>query len=220
MCIYTIYRSTNIINNKVYIGFDSAWPKRKQDHKSSSKYDDNNKFYNAIRKYGWDNFVWEILYQSMDYLHTLNVMEPSFINEYDSLANGYNTDIGGIGGHLGATWWNNGTKNALSIIKPGLDYVGGRLPFNTVKGTVWWNNGVDSKMSAHSPGQNWVLGRLISDKYQEKQRIYYKNPILCVICNNPIPYDTKHQKVCSTECNSKNRSRIAKKPRNRNTKHR
>jgi len=202
----------------VYIGFDSSWPKRKQDHKSSSKYEDNNKFYNAIRKYGWDNFVWEIVYQSTDYAHTLNVMEPYFIVEHNSLVDGYNTDAGGVGGHLGATWWNNGVKNSLSITKPGPKYVRGRIPFKTVKGTVWWNNGVDSKMSAQQPGEGWVLGRLTSDNYQEKQKLYYKNPKPCLICNNPIPYDKKHQKVCSTECNSLNRSLIASKPRNR-TKH-
>ena len=37
MNIYTIYRATNTINGKVYIGFDSAWPKRKRGHKSSAE---------------------------------------------------------------------------------------------------------------------------------------------------------------------------------------
>ena len=51
MIIYTIYKIVNQLNGKVYIGFDSKWPKRKTEHKSSSK-KLKNKFYNAINKYG------------------------------------------------------------------------------------------------------------------------------------------------------------------------
>jgi group I intron endonuclease len=94
--IYTIYKSTNIINGKVYIGFDSNFPNRKNVHKSASK-KQNYKFYRAIRKHGWDNFVWEIIYQSKDKEHTLKIMEPYFINEYNSFYAGYNSTFGGDG---------------------------------------------------------------------------------------------------------------------------
>jgi phage pi2 protein 07 len=30
MKIYTIYKATNTINGKSYVGFDSCWPKRKE----------------------------------------------------------------------------------------------------------------------------------------------------------------------------------------------
>lgn len=97
MNIYTIYRATNTVNGKVYIGFDSSWPKRIRGHKSLYN-NKNNKFYNAIKKYGWDNFIWEPIYQSLDYEHTLNTMESFFIAEYNSLAEGYNSTAGGEGG--------------------------------------------------------------------------------------------------------------------------
>lgn len=96
MIIYTIYKSVNTINGKIYIGFDSNWPNRMAVHKSSyKKYD--YKFYRAIRKYGWKNFEWSILYQSKDKEHTKDVMENYFINEYDSFNNGYNSTLGGEG---------------------------------------------------------------------------------------------------------------------------
>ena len=94
--IYTIYKSVNTKTGKVYIGFDSKWPNRKIVHKSASK-KGTTKFYNAIRKYGWDTFEWEILYQSKDREHTLNIMESFFIKEYDSFDNGYNLTLGGDG---------------------------------------------------------------------------------------------------------------------------
>jgi group I intron endonuclease len=94
--IFTIYKVTNIINNKVYIGFDSNWPKRKSIHKCNSIKLDY-KFYRAIRKHGWHNFKWEILYQSKDRDYTKNIIENQFIIEYDSFVNGYNSTMGGEG---------------------------------------------------------------------------------------------------------------------------
>lgn len=96
MIIYTIYKVVNKINGKVYIGFDSNWPNRQQVHKSNSKNIDY-KFYRAIRKHGWDNFFWEILYQSKEKNHTLQHMENYFIKEYNSFENGYNSTLGGEG---------------------------------------------------------------------------------------------------------------------------
>jgi len=96
MNIYTIYKATNKINNKVYIGFDSNWPHRKNSHKCYYQNGDT-KFYRAIKKYGWQTFEWTILYQSTDKIHTKNIMENHFIIENDSYKNGYNSTLGGDG---------------------------------------------------------------------------------------------------------------------------
>lgn len=56
-----IYKCTNIINDKIYIGKTSKtleW--RMKIHKQSSSYDDS-LFYRAIRKYGFEKFKWEII---------------------------------------------------------------------------------------------------------------------------------------------------------------
>jgi hypothetical protein len=100
---YTIYRATNKINQKIYIGFTAHWPHRINGHNYDRRYGNTNKaFYNAIAKYGWAAFEWEPIYQSQDYEHTLKTMEPHFINEYRSWVgfedcNGYNTTLGGEG---------------------------------------------------------------------------------------------------------------------------
>jgi group I intron endonuclease len=96
MNIYTIYKSTNKINGKVYIGFDSNWPHRKNSHKCYYKKGDT-KFYRALKKHGWQNFEWTILYQSIDKNHTKDTMENHFIIEHDSFKNGYNSTFGGDG---------------------------------------------------------------------------------------------------------------------------
>jgi group I intron endonuclease len=96
MNIYSIYKATNKINGKSYIGFDSDWPSRKYKHKQLSL-KNKQSLYFAIRKYGWENFIWEVIYQSTDGKHCLSVMEPYFIKEYNCYINGYNMTIGGDG---------------------------------------------------------------------------------------------------------------------------
>lgn len=94
---YTIYKATNLHNGKSYIGFDSAWPARIQSHKTASS-KGSQAFYAAIRKYGWEAFTWEVLYQSWDKQHCLTTMEPYFISEYNTYGiNGYNMTRGGDG---------------------------------------------------------------------------------------------------------------------------
>ena len=61
-----IYKATNIKNNKVYIG-QTVKPLsyRISEHKHRfNNTNSHNKFYNAIKKYGWDNFIWEIIEES------------------------------------------------------------------------------------------------------------------------------------------------------------
>lgn len=111
--IYSIYKVTNKVNGKIYIGFDSNWPKRKYSHKSYSKTDNYfYKFYNAIRKYGWETFEWEVICQSLDGEYLLSILEPYFIEYYDSYRNGYNITKGGEG-RLGAFH----TKEAIQKMK-------------------------------------------------------------------------------------------------------
>ena len=102
MVIYTIYKATNKINGKSYVGYSSDWKSRKRLHKHNA--DKNKKsypFYNAIRKYGFDNFIWEVLYQSKDKIHTLEEMESFFIEECNTITPyGYNMKTGGEGGNL------------------------------------------------------------------------------------------------------------------------
>lgn len=104
----TIYKATNLLNGKPYIGFDSAWPKRQKEHLrlafNSNSSSHSTVFHRAIRKYGPSAFVWEILYASEDTHHTLNVMESRLIQENRShyiYGHGYNMTLGGEGS-LGA----------------------------------------------------------------------------------------------------------------------
>lgn len=94
-----IYKVTNLINQKVYIGQSTKIEYRWGQHHrkpfciSSSQY--NTYFYRAIRKYGIENFSFEVL-EECD-LKSLNELERKWILYYRSNENefGYNSTLGG-----------------------------------------------------------------------------------------------------------------------------
>jgi len=91
-----IYKVTNNTNNKSYIGQTIGYLSiRKSHHKYSAyKSKKNYYFYNALRKYGWDNFTWEVI-EKCDNQKQLNEMEFHYIKQYNSLKpNGYNMTPG------------------------------------------------------------------------------------------------------------------------------
>lgn len=102
-----IYKATNKINNKSYIGqttqkFESYLRNHITNaiHNIDIRKGQPKKFYRAIRKYGSDNFEWSIIYQA-DSISDLNKKEMYYIEKYDSFHNGYNNSIGGEGFHIG-----------------------------------------------------------------------------------------------------------------------
>jgi len=90
-----IYEFVNNINQKVYVGQTVNFKKRIRDHRFNyNKRIKNTLFYNALRKYGWENFSINIIEDCSDEL--LNEKEIYWIEEKKSLyPNGYNILEGG-----------------------------------------------------------------------------------------------------------------------------
>lgn len=97
-----IYKVTNNINGKVYIGqsinIEKRW-KNHINHSFNNSYSDyNSVFHKAIRKYGIDNFNFEIIEECKK--EELNKQEKYWIKYYNSYlgfenCNGYNMTLGG-----------------------------------------------------------------------------------------------------------------------------
>ena len=102
-----IYKSTNKVNGKVYIGYtNKPLSKRIIEHKCSANKGSKYLFHKAIRKHGIENFVWEPIFESNDVETTLELMEGQFIKEYDcyyETGKGYNMTFGGQGGMFNKT---------------------------------------------------------------------------------------------------------------------
>lgn len=90
-----IYKITNIINNKCYIGQTTRnIQERWKEH--LSRLENKNKFYNAIKFYGIENFIISQVEECPNEL--LNEREIFWIKFYDSYESGYNSTGGGEGG--------------------------------------------------------------------------------------------------------------------------
>jgi group I intron endonuclease len=96
---YSIYKLTNKLNGKIYIGYSQCPDKRWSDHQKAAIKGYKGVLYNAMRKYGIENFTFEVIYVNSSKTKTKNIMEPKLIKEYNSLVpNGYNVAHGGDGG--------------------------------------------------------------------------------------------------------------------------
>jgi group I intron endonuclease len=105
MNIYTVYKITNLVNQKIYIGYTSKTPEERfkgHVYGALKNPDSHYRLARAIRKHGPENFITEPLYQSLDKNHITREMEDFFIQQYSSMDErvGYNMAPGGQGGDI------------------------------------------------------------------------------------------------------------------------
>lgn len=92
--MYTVYKHT-CPNGKVYIGITNQKPERRWGGNGRG-YKDNEYFYRAIQKYGWDNIKHEIVAEGLTEDEACG-MEVDLISEYraNDRSCGYNKHFGG-----------------------------------------------------------------------------------------------------------------------------
>lgn len=92
---WCVYKHTNKINGKVYIGQTCLKITDRWLH--GKGYVGCTYFYNAIQKYGWDNFEHEILFENLT-KEKANELEKQMIKDYNSMDKeyGYNLMSGGV----------------------------------------------------------------------------------------------------------------------------
>jgi hypothetical protein len=84
-------------SGKCYVGQSENIERRLIEHRSASTYK-NPKFYNAIKKYGFDNMTFEILEECEK--GKLVEKEIYWISHFNSFNEGYNSTTGGEGGYI------------------------------------------------------------------------------------------------------------------------
>jgi group I intron endonuclease len=159
-----IYKATNTINQKSYVGkTENTFDKRKSDHLTDAKQDKGFAFHSAIRKYGEENFVWEIVEDNITDDAVLNQKEEYYISLYESFGpKGYNMTKGGEGQkgwvpseETRAKWseqrkgkdpWNKGTAKPKKVLteeeKSARKADADRRRSETLKGIKTWNTGL------------------------------------------------------------------------------
>ena len=92
---YSVYKHTNRINGKVYIGITRQEPEKRWGE-GGCNYSGNKHFSDSINKYGWDSFRHEILEEGITEAKAIRD-EKKLIKEYQSYKPeyGYNNSMGG-----------------------------------------------------------------------------------------------------------------------------
>lgn len=95
-----IYKITNDINGKMYVGktsytIEKRWVEHCKASKSQRKA--HCPLYNAMRKYGIEHFSISLIEECNDY--QASERECFWIEQYDTYKHGYNATLGGDGGH-------------------------------------------------------------------------------------------------------------------------
>lgn len=107
-----IYKITNVVNNKIYIGKAKDLKKRINQHIKAAqawKYQDENnlghkhksRLYPAMNLYGYDNFIVDVIESNISE-NILNEREKYWISYFNTIDDkiGYNIASGGNGGNL------------------------------------------------------------------------------------------------------------------------
>ena len=119
---YIVYKITNLINGKLYIG---QTIRTLEERFKAHYYDDESNIGNAIRQYGRENFTIEVI-EKCDSKEELNAYENYYIAYFDSKEpKGYNQ----IGGDIDAIYkYNNSIFGKggefMAIYQAAFDYIG------------------------------------------------------------------------------------------------
>jgi len=95
-----VYKVTNAINGKVYIGQTiQSFSSRIKDHRNCQDRLGHLALYRAFRKYGFENFVFEVICHAQN-KEALDAMEKMYIQRFRAMNPrfGYNMTYGGEGG--------------------------------------------------------------------------------------------------------------------------
>lgn len=181
-----IYKYTNSLNNKSYIGQTINENRRKYEHIHVTP-NRKGKFSYAIKKYGIENFAYEVLYRNpsnnVDRLYTiLSILEYREIERYNSINNGYNILKGGRESYLKC-------KNTSKGLK-------GHVLSDLTKSKISKaHKGKIIKESTRQLLSNKLKGRKHSEEHNRKVReANFNNPKKC----KPIyKCDRKGNIICS-----------------------
>lgn len=191
---YSVYKHTNKINGKTYIGITGNTPANRW--ANGLRYRGNQYFTNAIDKYGWDGFEHEIIYEGLSWTEA-SILEVELIAYYQSADRrfGYNIALGGVGtgsvsketrkkmreSHLGEKNYNYGKPKSEEVKKK--ISISNKRYWKDHPRKKGWHHSKESrlKMSQRLKGRKSPLsGKHHRQDTVEKIREANSRPVLCI----------------------------------------
>lgn len=158
-----IYKITNIVTNKKYIGqsinIKRRWREEKTAAFSSKDLEYNSVLSKAIRKYGLNNFKFEVIEECEK--EKLNERERYWIQYYNSYLKGYNCNLGGSSVSQFIKISKEKLNDIILLLKEGKlkeQEIAQKLKVSI--GTV---SSINQGSSWKIPGQNYPIRRRIND---------------------------------------------------------
>ena len=157
-----IYKITNKLNGKVYIGQSDNCERRIKEHKRIRSVDIDD----YINVLGADNFTYEIIKECEK--SELDSLEQFYIQQYDSKNNGYNIQKGGYNNSSGE---GNGrarlTEEEVIIIRKAYaNHEKQRDIYNQFKDKISWG-----QFQGIWQGLSWTY--IMPEVYTEENKLYY-----------------------------------------------
>ena len=180
-----IYKIQNQVNGKCYIGQSTNIQKRWTAHKNRwckpSDHNYESPLYRTIRKYGIENFTFEVLEECSP--DELNQKEIAYIQYYDSFWNGYNQSPGGENGGQ--------AKRPKMHLQGIIDDLENTTLKHSEIAEKW---GVSTEMvQGINTGRHWRHNRTYPIRPSKR------NPMAhCPICNAPLYNHNQYCAICET----------------------
>lgn len=193
--MYTIYKHTNKINGKSYIG-QTKRPLSTRFGINGENYIHSVKFYAAIQKYGWDNFEHSILEENLT-AEEVDLREQYWIKFYDSINNGYNLLSGGNHQEVKLSTKEKQRNSQLSKCEENRQLYGTGLKPSAIKKLS------DMYRGKHFAGidSDGHLLDYIKKKISATQKLKLSEKVICPICGKSCskPYYNRHMKIHDKE---------------------
>jgi group I intron endonuclease len=154
-----IYKVTNKVNGKCYVGQTiQKLEKRIQGHLKESKMENNRPFLLSIKKYGIDNFLFEVIDTAKNLIE-LDDKEIYWIDKYNTISpHGYNITKGGQGKKI------ESTEELKKSISTGL------------KSSQKWQTTLNSEEYKRKMNENFFYSNKGKKfKQEHKEKIWLKN---------------------------------------------
>lgn len=209
-----IYKITNILNGKYYVGKHSSNCIQKDGYMGSGKH-----LKNAIKKYGRENFNREILYQFEDEVQAYT-MEQQIVNQDFVLQpNTYNQTIGGIGGHLysvrGKIIVKDESGNIFSIDKDDPRWLNGSVVGVTkgIKSGITVKDQEGNCFKVEETDQRWISGELVGVSKGIIRSDQFKNNLRNRMQGTTVPFETRmkiSESLKRCKCTQERKNKVRK----------
>ena len=172
---WKVYCYTNVVTGQQYVG-NTCKPLSYRSGKNGASYTrEPNPFGDAIKQYGWENFVSEVIEVTETRQEAFEKEQYYIEHLHTQVPDGYNRSSGGYGAtgisnpchsHWSDHEYPSEAKKKISeSIKRIWTTRARQVSDETSRkfslrntGRKWWTNGVDNKFTYECPGEGWTNG--------------------------------------------------------------